>query len=160
MPSRFCGSCGTPIEEGARFCPSCGKPADAPPPAPPPPQASYTPPPAQTNQYYAPPPPPAPVYQAPPSYSAAPVPQNYGADTSPMTVGQYIVTFIVLAIPLVGFIMMLVWAFGSNVNVNKKNLCKAALIMALIVIALYIVLGVVLGGIFATLFNSGMFNGY
>ncbi len=70
-------------------------------------------------------------------------PQYYPqANTQPMTVGQYIVTFIVLAISLVGFIMSLVWAFGANANINKRNFCRA-----------YLIIGII-GGILAALFST------
>ena len=38
-----------------------------------------------------------------------------------VTVGEWIVTFIILAIPLVNLIMLFVWAFGGDVNINKQN---------------------------------------
>lgn len=63
----------------------------------------------------------------------------------PMTVGSYIITLIVLAIPLVGFIMSLVWSFSSNVNINKKNLCRAILIIYLVSALLSIVIALVTG---------------
>jgi hypothetical protein len=53
--------------------------------------------------------------------------QNYyqpGADTSPLRVGRNIGMMILAAIPIVGFILILVWAFGSGSNVNKKNYAK------------------------------------
>lgn len=58
-----------------------------------------------------------------------------------MSLGDWIITMIVLAIPLVGFIMMLVWAFSSGTNPNKANYCKAALIFFLIAIAFFFLLG-------------------
>ena len=67
--------------------------------------------------------------------------------------------FILSAIPLVGFICLLVWAFGSNANLNKKNYARAILIMGLIAVVLWVVIliiGVVLGG---SILN-GLFSGY
>ena len=54
-----------------------------------------------------------------------------------MSVGDWIITMIVTAIPLVGFIMLFVWAFGSGTNLSKKNWAKAALIFYAIIIVLY-----------------------
>jgi len=82
-----------------------------------------------------------------------------GSQNTPMTVGQYILMFIVLAIPLVNIIMLFVWAFGSNVNLNRKNYCRAALIMALIGIVLGIFLSIAMGSVLAGIF-SGLGSGY
>lgn len=68
-------------------------------------------------------------------------PQQFGQQQAPvMTIGDWIVTSIVLAIPLVNLIMAFVWGFGSNTNPNKANYCKAWLIVIAIFVALYILL--------------------
>ena len=68
-------------------------------------------------------------------------PQQFNQQQAPvMTIGDWIVTSIVLAIPLVNLIMAFVWGFGSNTNPNKANYCKAWLIFMAIVVALYILL--------------------
>jgi|TARA_B110000908_G_scaffold132402_1_gene155872 hypothetical protein len=54
-----------------------------------------------------------------------------------MSVGDWIITMIVTAIPLVGFIMLFVWAFSSGTNLSKKNWAKAALIFYAIIMVLY-----------------------
>ena len=33
---------------------------------------------------------------------------------SPMSVSHWIITSIILAIPIIGFVMLFVWGFGSN----------------------------------------------
>ncbi|NLB16511.1 MAG: hypothetical protein GX827_06855 [Clostridiales bacterium] len=58
---------------------------------------------------------------------------------APMTVGQYFLFFLVCSIPLVGFIMQLVWAFSSDTNINRKNLSRAMLIWTLIGLAISII---------------------
>jgi ABC-type Na+ efflux pump permease subunit len=68
----------------------------------------------------------------------------------PITIGEWIVTFILTAIPIVGFIMLLVWAFGSNTPTTKANWAKASLIMMVI----GIVLGFLLIGSIAALIGS------
>ncbi|MFH5183269.1 hypothetical protein ACHHV8_11935 [Paenibacillus sp. TAB 01] len=57
-----------------------------------------------------------------------------------LTVKQWLVTLIVLAIPLVNLIMLFVWAFGDQTNPNKKNYARASLLLAAIVIVLYIIM--------------------
>ena len=59
--------------------------------------------------------------------------------SEPLSVKEWFVTLFITYIPLVGLIMMLVWAFDSSTNVNKKNFAKASLIWMLIGIALAIV---------------------
>jgi len=69
---------------------------------------------------------------------------------APLSVGGWIGTLIVLAIPLVGLIMTFVWAFGNG-NTSRKNFFIAYLILALIAIAICIVVWFIvlvpLGGI-------------
>lgn len=68
-------------------------------------------------------------------------------DNSPLSIGSYLIMMIVSAIPLVGLIMTLIWAFNSNTNKNKQNYARALLIMMLV--------GVVLSAIFgATIFAA------
>ena len=56
-------------------------------------------------------------------------PVNDSQQYTPMSVGEWVVTTIILAIPIVGFIMLFVWGFGSNTQPSKANWAKAALIM-------------------------------
>ncbi len=72
----------------------------------------------------------------------------------PLSVGDWIVTLLVTAIPLVGLIMLFIWAFGNDTNINKANWAKAALIMFAIGIALSILLTIVFGVGILSLINS------
>lgn len=76
---------------------------------------------------------------APPA--CAPAPERAAA----LSVGDYIIMFIVFSLPLVNLIMALVWGFGSGVNPNKRNFAKAWLIMLLIAIILGILMGLIAG---------------
>ena len=58
-----------------------------------------------------------------------------------MSLGDWIITMIVLAIPIVGFVMLFVWGFSSSANPNKSNFCKAALIFYLIGIVMFFLFG-------------------
>ncbi|MCH2445334.1 MAG: hypothetical protein MK225_03255, partial [Candidatus Marinimicrobia bacterium] len=52
----------------------------------------------------------------------------------------------IIAIPIVGFIMLFVWGFGSNTQSSKANWAKATLIMIGISIVLsFLFLGSLLG---------------
>ena len=71
----------------------------------------------------------------PPSYA----PSRPAMPAAPvMSVGEWFVVLLVLAIPLVNLIMALVWAFGSPDNETRANFCKAALIWMLIGLVLSI----------------------
>ena len=63
-----------------------------------------------------------------------------------VSVKEWLLTNLILMIPLVNIVMMLVWAFSSNTNPNKANYFKAALILFAIVMAIYLVLVVVFLG--------------
>lgn len=60
--------------------------------------------------------------------------------SEPVSIGDWIITYIVLCIPIVGLIMLFVWGFSSSTKPSKKNFCLAGLIIAAIMIVLYIVL--------------------
>ena len=63
-----------------------------------------------------------------------------------VSIKEWLLTNLILMIPLVNIVMMLVWAFGSNTNPNKANYFKATLILFAIVMVIYLVLGVVFFG--------------
>lgn len=63
-----------------------------------------------------------------------------------VSIKEWLLTNLIMMIPLVNIVMMLVWAFGSNTNPNKANYFKAALILFAIVMAIYLVLAVVIFG--------------
>lgn len=52
-------------------------------------------------------------------------------DTAVMTVKDWIITFLILAIPIVGLVMIFVWAFGDG-NKNRKHFMQAYLWLMLI----------------------------
>lgn len=72
----------------------------------------------------------------------------------PISIKEWVITIIITAIPLVGIIMLFVWAFGGgDVNPNKKNYAIAALIVAAIFIILYFLFFATLGAVFFSSFN-------
>jgi len=81
-----------------------------------------------------------------PPASANNMQQNQSA---PLSVGQYMIIFLIYLIPLVNIIMLFVWAFSNNVNINKKNYARAMLIWTLILIVLSVLFSAAIGGILA-----------
>ena len=73
-------------------------------------------------------------------------PQNQGYATnytaiknqSVVSIGDWVITIILTAIPFVNIIMLLVWAFGGGTPESKSNWAKASLIFYLISIILVI----------------------
>ena len=58
-----------------------------------------------------------------------------------MSLGDWIITFIILAIPLVNIIMLFVWGFSSSTNPNKAHFAKATLIVYLVCAVLFFLIG-------------------
>jgi len=81
--------------------------------------------------------------------------QNTGSNYQPMSIGEWIITFIITYIPLVGLIMLFVWAFGDGSHPSKKTWAQASLIM----IVIGIVLMILFFGIVASIIGS-LFSGY
>lgn len=118
----FCPKCGNNVPESTKFCPTCGAllagEAQQAPVAESQPQPQY-----QPQQ---------PVYQPSPA-----------ASTDVMKVSEFFWTDFLLAIPLVGLILALVWGFSSDVNQNKRNYCRAKLIWILVGIGITVLLTII-----------------
>lgn len=69
----------------------------------------------------------------------------------PVSIGDWFVTILLMAIPLVNLIMLLVWAFGGGTNESKANWAKASLIWMLVGILLAIFFGSALIALFSRL---------
>ena len=63
---------------------------------------------------------------------------NEQADTRTMTVGDWMLTLLILAIPIVNLIMYLVWALSGSGNINRRNFCRASIYWFLIILGIYI----------------------
>ena len=64
-----------------------------------------------------------------------------------VTIGDWIITMILMCIPFVNFIMLLVWAFSDGTPVSKANWAKATLIFMLIGFVLVILFWGAIGGL-------------
>lgn len=79
-----------------------------------------------------------------------PTPTSNPSPTPPVThqpvgLGEWMVTILITAIPLVGFIMLFVWGFGSDTNPSKANWAKATLIWFAIVAVVYFIIFAIFG---------------
>ena len=90
------------------------------------------------------------------SYGAGYTPgsSDAGMDMSPMSVGEWVITYLLtMMIPCVNIIMLLVWSFSKTGNINRRNFCRAALIFmaigyvfSIIVVIVAVVAGLSAGG--------------
>lgn len=63
-----------------------------------------------------------------------------------MTLGDWLITLLLLSIPCVGFVFMIIWAIGGpNTPKSKTNFVRAQLIFTAIVIVLYIIFVAIIG---------------
>ena len=105
---RYCKNCGLLLPHDANSCPQCGAPA-------PHPVQACTPQPA------------APRYDAPDEDDEPSVKALSQSETT--------VTMILFAIPVVGFILALVWSFGGTHDTARKRLARSYVIRTLVVVA-------------------------
>ncbi len=94
---------------------------------------------------------------------APPVPQGpvITPEIQPISPWGYVGYLLLFAIPIVGLVMMFVFAFGGTNNINVKNLAKGNLWLLLISVAICIVVWlIILGtvGSFAGMFGRMMFS--
>lgn len=130
----FCENCGQQIPDDAVFCTHCGA------------KQLKIPPPIQTVRSVQTP---QPVRPSSPQPTAQ---VNGGADL--ITMGQYLIMFLITAIPIAGIVMLFIWGFGSETGPNKKNFARAYLVMMAIAIGVGIVISIVMGAIMASLMSS------
>ena len=77
-----------------------------------------------------------------------------GTVTEEVSVKDWIITILITAIPLVGLIMLFVWAFGDSAQPSKKNWAIATLIWYAIMIVLVILFFIIFGAIIAAMFGG------
>lgn len=92
-------------------------------------------------------------YNNQPNYNGYPNQPINMDDPTPMTIGQWLLTIIVLAIPCVGLIMYFVWAFGTG-NLNRKNYCRACLIIVAILALVWLLFAILFGAMFGAAAGS------
>ncbi len=74
-----------------------------------------------------------------------PAPYRYQEEVAPtVRFGDWLVTLLIMAVPLVNLIMLFVWALDSKVNPSKSNWAKAYLV----IIGIQILLAIFFIGLF------------
>lgn len=62
----------------------------------------------------------------------------YSQDESVMTTGDWFVTQLLLAIPVVNIVLLLVWGFSSSGNHNRRNFARATMVWWLIALVAFV----------------------
>ena len=93
--------------------------------------------------------------QTAPQSTPPTTPPTTAKPNEPVSFGDWMITMLIMAIPLVGLIMLFVWAFSAGTAPSKANWAKAALVWIAISIALSFLF---LGSILAML--GGNYNSY
>ena len=145
----FCTECGANVPDDLKFCTGCGKAMAPSASSQSPVQAAQTPP-IQVTQA-------SPVYTPPVNVPQQPV---FMGNERPPRGSRYAVvgtmnflgSFLLLFIPVVGLIIAIVWAIGSG-NQNKRNFARAYLILMVIGIALGILLYFVISSLVGSFFG-------
>ena len=75
---------------------------------------------------------------------------NESPKYNPMSIRDWLITSFIFAIPIVGFVMLFVWGFGSNTQPSKANWAKATLIVIGISIVIFLLF---FGSIWGVLIN-------
>ena len=152
--AKFCTNCGATLDEDKKFCTECGAsvneaPAGAAPPPSPPPQSAPQP---QAAPVYAQTatatmPPPQSAYQPAAAYGGDMAPAK-GSKYEPITTKGFIGIMLLMCIPIVGQILMIVWALGGCRKINKRNLARASLIMMVVALVISFLIGMALKALF------------
>ncbi|MGN1479975.1 MAG: zinc ribbon domain-containing protein [Acutalibacteraceae bacterium] len=133
----ICKNCGNEVEDNYAFCDKCGTSVKATVSSEPQAPVNPVPPTPQQPVYQQAPP----IYQTPP-YAYQNVNPGYNqTDMSPTTtIGQYIGWLIIGNIPIIGWILVIVFAI-ENSNKNRANFFRAQIVIILIFVGIFLFFG-------------------
>lgn len=73
-----------------------------------------------------------------------PVYSNYDRYNEPVSIGSWIGVWFLMCIPIVGFIMLIVWACGGTSKQSLKNWARAQLILMLIFVLIGLIVTLIM----------------
>ncbi len=94
--------------------------------------------------------------QGQPVYQSQPVYQN--PQQMPTSVGGWFLTILLMCIPIVGLVLLFVWAFGNNTETSKQNWARAQLIWMIICAVFSAIFGATFLALVASLASSSGLN--
>ncbi len=62
-----------------------------------------------------------------------------------MSVGDWIITYLLLSIPVINIICIFIWAFGGTKKPSRKTWAQATLLLPLIILFFLVVFGWITG---------------
>lgn len=68
-------------------------------------------------------------------------------DNRTLDAKEWALTIFISSLPLIGFIMLIVWGFGDNSNIHKKNWAKGTLLLWIIGLIILFAFLFLFGGI-------------
>ncbi|MBQ3160527.1 MAG: hypothetical protein IJC04_00210 [Oscillospiraceae bacterium] len=169
--AKFCTGCGMELTDGLMFCTGCGTkvPEGAPAEAPavkgeiPAEEKVVKEPvmvqaqPEQQQQYIPP------QHQPPPqqtAYTPPPLPREImdsdvkGTKYEPISAWGFIGIMLLMCIPIVGILLVIIWACGGCRKLCKRSLARATLIMAAIGLVISLIIGIAAGSFMNFLSNN------
>lgn len=81
-----------------------------------------------------------------------PVYREYVRDDEPVSIGSWIGVWFLTCIPIVGFIMLIVWACGGTRKTSLKNWARAQFVIVLIFILIWLIIALIM---YASGYNFG-----
>ena len=71
---------------------------------------------------------------------------NNNYKVSPLKISEWVISFLLMCLPIVNIILVFLWAFKKNTNPNKSNWAKAVLIFSIPMLFFVVLFGATLGG--------------
>jgi len=65
----------------------------------------------------------------------------------PVSTGDWILTLLVLGIPILNIVLYIYWALSDSTAPSKKNYCKACILLFFIAVVLWILFAVLFGSV-------------
>lgn len=138
----ICKKCGGEINVGEKFCQRCGNPVETQQQT----DSNYNTGAYDPNTYSAQPNNINAAYNNRNKFNVNDIPLEY----KPISMWGYFGYEILFSIPVVGFILLLVFAFGGTQNINLKNFARSYFCFLIIAVVLLIIIVAIAGGLAAT----------
>ena len=75
----------------------------------------------------------------------------------PITMGEWLITMLIMLIPCVNIVMMFVWAFSSTEKKSKSNYFKASLIFTGIMMVFMFIMTIIMGAAIAAAIENSAY---